>query len=141
MTVLDSILTKSVGHFEENKFSVGCHQFCWTAVQNWLKPTILVKVQSMKDSSKTKMNTIVQLGCLISKLLRLFVNFLFVIVIFLPWMVSHCPCFDHFHVLHNGFNFGFQYHETVLLFYSLQTVWQVGKLELFCIFWKIILCS
>ncbi len=26
MTVLDSKPTKSVGHFEENKFSVGCHQ-------------------------------------------------------------------------------------------------------------------
>jgi hypothetical protein len=27
MTALDSKPTKSVGHFEENKFSVGCHQF------------------------------------------------------------------------------------------------------------------
>ncbi len=27
MTVLESKPTKSVGHFEENKFSVGCHQF------------------------------------------------------------------------------------------------------------------
>jgi hypothetical protein len=27
MTVLDSKPTKSVGHFEENKFSVDCHQF------------------------------------------------------------------------------------------------------------------
>jgi hypothetical protein len=27
MAVLDSKLTKSVGHFEENKFSVGCHKF------------------------------------------------------------------------------------------------------------------
>jgi hypothetical protein len=26
-TVLDSKPTTSVGHFEENKFSVGCHQF------------------------------------------------------------------------------------------------------------------
>jgi hypothetical protein len=26
MTVLDSKLTKSVGHFEENKFSVGCQK-------------------------------------------------------------------------------------------------------------------
>jgi hypothetical protein len=39
----------------------------------------------MKDNSKTKMNNIVQLGCLISKLLRLFVNFLSAIVFFLPW--------------------------------------------------------
>jgi hypothetical protein len=38
-------------------------------------------MQSMKDNSKTKMNNIVQLGCLISKLLRLFVNFLSAIVI------------------------------------------------------------
>jgi hypothetical protein len=27
MTVLDIKPTKGVGHFEENKFSVGCHQF------------------------------------------------------------------------------------------------------------------
>jgi hypothetical protein len=27
MTVLDSKPTKRFGHFEENKFSVGCHQF------------------------------------------------------------------------------------------------------------------
>jgi hypothetical protein len=27
MTVLDSKPKKSVGHFEENKFSIGCHQF------------------------------------------------------------------------------------------------------------------
>jgi hypothetical protein len=27
MTVLDSKPTKNVGHFEENKFSVGCHEF------------------------------------------------------------------------------------------------------------------
>ncbi len=26
-TVLDYKLTKNVGHFEENKFSVGCHKF------------------------------------------------------------------------------------------------------------------
>jgi hypothetical protein len=35
----------------------------------------------MKDNSKTKMDNIVQLGCLISKLMRLFVNFLSAIVI------------------------------------------------------------
>jgi hypothetical protein len=34
----------------------------------------------MKDNSKTKMNNIVQLGHLFSKLLRLFVNSLYVIV-------------------------------------------------------------
>jgi hypothetical protein len=33
-TVLDNKPTKSVGHFEENKFSVGCHQFFWIAVQS-----------------------------------------------------------------------------------------------------------
>ncbi len=38
-------------------------------------------MQSMKDNSKTKMNNIVQLGCLISKLPRLFVNFLSAIVV------------------------------------------------------------
>jgi hypothetical protein len=27
MTVLEDRRTKSAGHFEENKFSVGCHQF------------------------------------------------------------------------------------------------------------------
>jgi hypothetical protein len=27
MTVLDDKPTKNVGHFEENEFSVGCHQF------------------------------------------------------------------------------------------------------------------
>jgi hypothetical protein len=38
-------------------------------------------MQSMKDNSKTKMNNIAQLGCLISELLRLFVNFLSTIVV------------------------------------------------------------
>ncbi len=74
MTVLDSKPTKSVGRFEENKFSVGGHQFCWNAVQNWSEPTILDKMQSIKGNWKTKLNTFVQLGCLFAKLPRLFVR-------------------------------------------------------------------
>ncbi len=76
MTVLDSKPTKSVGHFEENKF------FCWQSpisdellskvdqnIQFWTKCSQSKKIKTIK------MNNIVQLGCLISKLPRLFVKF------------------------------------------------------------------
>ncbi len=65
-----------LGILKKTSFLLAVTNFCWTVVQSWSKPTILDKMQSIKDNSKTNMNNIVQLGCLISKLLRLFVNFL-----------------------------------------------------------------
>jgi hypothetical protein len=79
-TVLDSKSTKSVGHFEENKFSVGSHQFLLDWYSKLIKTFNLDNFQSIKDNSKTKMNNIVQSGCLFSKLLRFFVDFLSTIV-------------------------------------------------------------
>jgi hypothetical protein len=60
---------------EGNKFSVGGHQFLLECCPKLIKPTILNKIQTMKGNLKTKMNNIVQLGCLFSKLPSLFVNF------------------------------------------------------------------
>ena len=81
MTVLDNKPTISVRHFEENEFSVGGQQFFFNAVQIRSKSTISDKMQSTKGNCKTKMNNIVQLGCLFSKLPRLFVDCSSVIVI------------------------------------------------------------
>jgi hypothetical protein len=54
-------------------------------------------MQSMKDNSKIKMNNIVQLGCLISKLLRLFVDFPSAIVgIFYGELPTQCCAYDAF---------------------------------------------
>jgi hypothetical protein len=81
MTVLDSKLTKSVGHFEENKFSVGGHQFlldcCPKLITTYNFGQSAVNKRQFKD--KNEQYCAVRLF-----LLRLFVNFLSVIVIFLP---------------------------------------------------------
>ncbi len=66
---------------------------CWNAVQSWSKPTILDKTQSIKDNWKTKMNNVVQLDCLLSKLPRLFVDFLSAIVI-----IFYRVSFPHIHM-------------------------------------------
>jgi hypothetical protein len=44
MTVLDDKLTKIVEHFENNKFSVSCHQF----LLDCSKPTILDRMGTIK---------------------------------------------------------------------------------------------
>ncbi len=67
--------------FEENKFSVSGHQFLLQCCPKLIKT--IDKTQSIQANLKTKMNNIVQLGCLFSKLQRLFVNFPCVNVIFL----------------------------------------------------------
>jgi hypothetical protein len=74
MTVLDSKSTKSVGHFEENKFSVGGHQFLLECCPKLIKTYKFGQNAVKKSQFKNKMNNIVQLVCLCSKLLRLFVH-------------------------------------------------------------------
>ncbi len=64
-----------MGILKKTSFLLVVTNLCWNAVQSWSKPTILDKLQSIKDNWKTKMNNIVQLGCLFSKLMRLFVDF------------------------------------------------------------------
>jgi hypothetical protein len=76
MTVLDDKLTKSVSHFEENKFCVGGHQFLLDCCPKLIKNYNFIQNGIDKRQLKIKMNNIVQLGCLFSKLPRLFVNFL-----------------------------------------------------------------
>ncbi len=78
--VLDSKPTKSVGHFEENKFSVGCHQLLLDFCSKLIKTYNFG--QKFSQWKKTKMNNIVQSGCLILKLLILFVDFPSAIVSF-----------------------------------------------------------
>ncbi len=71
-TVLDSKQTKSVGHFIGNNISVGGHQFLLECCPK------LIKTYNFGQNERqliTKMNNIVQLGCLFSKLPRFFVNF------------------------------------------------------------------
>ena len=41
LTVLDDILTKTVGHFEESKFSVLCHPFLLDCCSKLIKTYIL----------------------------------------------------------------------------------------------------
>jgi hypothetical protein len=77
MTILNSKLTKSVGHFEENKFSVGSQKFLLECCPKLIKTYNFV--QNAADRRQLK-NNIVQLGCLFSKLPKLFVNFLSAIV-------------------------------------------------------------
>jgi hypothetical protein len=80
MTVLDNKPTKSVGHFEEHKFSVGGHQFWLECCPKLIKTYNLGQNAVDKGQLKNNINNFVQLGCLISKLPRLFVNFLSAIV-------------------------------------------------------------
>jgi hypothetical protein len=74
-SVLNSKPTKIVGHFEENKFSVGGHQFFLEYCPKLIKTYNFGQNALNKRQLKTKMNNIVQLGCLFLKLARLFVNF------------------------------------------------------------------
>ncbi len=74
-TVLDSKLTKSVGRFEENKFSVGGHQFLLEYCPKLIKTYNFTQNAVNKRQLKNKMKNTVQLGCLFLKLLKLFVNF------------------------------------------------------------------
>ncbi len=77
MTVLDSKPTKSVGHFEESKFFVGCHQFLLECCPKLIKTYNFGQKAVNKRQLKNKNE---QLGCLFSKLPRLFVDFLSKIV-------------------------------------------------------------
>ncbi len=71
-TVLGSKPTKSVGHFEGNRFSVGCHKFLVDYCPKLIKTYNFG--QNAVNKRQLKSN-IVQLGYLFSKLQRLFVNF------------------------------------------------------------------
>ncbi len=66
---------KVLGILKKTSFLLSVTNFCWNSVQSWSKPKILDKMQSIKYNWKTKMNNIVHLGCLFSKLPRIFVNF------------------------------------------------------------------
>ncbi len=59
---------------KKTSFLLAVTNFCWNVVQSWSKPTILDKMQSIKDNWKMKMNYIVQLDYLFSKLPWSFVN-------------------------------------------------------------------
>jgi hypothetical protein len=45
MTVLDNEPTNGAGDFEDNKFSVGCHQFLLECCPKMIK----IKMQTIKD--------------------------------------------------------------------------------------------
>ena len=80
-TVLDRKPAKSVGQFEENKFSVGGHLFLLECCSKLIKTYNFGQNAVNERQFKNKMCNIVQFGCLISKLLRLFVDFLSAIVV------------------------------------------------------------
>jgi hypothetical protein len=75
---LDSKPTKSVGHFEENKFSVGGHQILLECCPKLIKTYNFGQNVVNKSQFKSKNEQFCALG---SKLLRLFVNFPSAIVI------------------------------------------------------------
>jgi hypothetical protein len=54
MTVLDDNPAKSAGHFEENKFSVGCHQFLADFCPKLIKTYNLGQIAFNKRQRKTK---------------------------------------------------------------------------------------
>jgi hypothetical protein len=64
MKVLDSKPTKSVGHFEENKFSVGCHQFllefCPKLIKTYNFGQNAVNTRQLKNKNKQYSENIVQ---------------------------------------------------------------------------------
>ncbi len=64
-----------MGILKQTSFLLAVTNFCCNAFQSWSKPTILEKMQSIKDIWITKMYNIVQLGCLFSKLQILFLDF------------------------------------------------------------------
>ncbi len=77
---------RGVGHFEENKFSVGGHQYCPQLIITYNFGQNAVN----KSQFKNKMNNIGQLSCLFSKLPRLFVNFPSLIVVIFYRDTSRC---------------------------------------------------
>ncbi len=72
---MDSKPTKSVGHFEENKFPVGGHQFLLECCPKLIKTYNHGQNAVNKSQFKNKNEQFCALGCLFSKLPRLFVNF------------------------------------------------------------------
>jgi hypothetical protein len=74
-TVLDSKPTKSVGHFEENKFSFGGHQFLLECCPKLIKTHNFGQNAVNKSQLRNKNEQFCALGCLFSKLPRLFVDF------------------------------------------------------------------
>jgi hypothetical protein len=78
---LDSKPTKSVGHFEENKFSVGGHQFLLECCPKLIKTYNFEQNAVNKSQFKNKNEQYCALVCLFSKLPRLLVNFPSAIVI------------------------------------------------------------
>jgi hypothetical protein len=81
-TVLDSKPTKSIGRFEENKFSVGCHQFLLECCPKLIKTYNFGQNAANKRQLKNKNQQYCAVKFLFSKLLRLFVNFSSAIVRF-----------------------------------------------------------
>jgi hypothetical protein len=77
---LDSKPTKSVGHFEENKFSVGGHQFLLECCPKLIKTYNFGQNAANKRQMKNKNEQYCAVRLFISKLARLFVNFLSAIV-------------------------------------------------------------
>ncbi len=78
---MDSKPTKSVGHFEENKFSVGGHQFLLECCSKLIKTYNFGQKAVNKGQFKNKNEQYCALGCLFSKLPRLLVDFLSMIVV------------------------------------------------------------
>jgi hypothetical protein len=78
---LDSKPTKSVEHFEENNFSVGGHQFLLECCPKLIKTYNFVQNAVTKSQFKNKNEQYCALGCLFSKLSRLFADFLSAIVV------------------------------------------------------------
>jgi hypothetical protein len=73
MTVLDSKPTKSVGHFEENKFSAGYHQFLLECCPKLIKTYNFGQNAVNKRQLKNKNEQYCFVRLFISKLSRLFV--------------------------------------------------------------------
>jgi len=63
--------TKSVGHFEENKFSAGGHQFLLDSCPKLIKTYNLGQIA---DNKRQMINENGQQDCLFSKRLKVFVN-------------------------------------------------------------------
>ncbi len=74
MTVLDSKRLKKVGHFEENKFSVGSHQFLLECCPKLIKTYNFGQNACNKSQFKNKDEQYCLFGCLFSKLPILFVR-------------------------------------------------------------------
>ncbi len=70
-----------LGILKKTSFQLAVNNFCWTAVQNLSKPTILDKKQSMKDNSKTKNEQYCAVRLFKFKVAETFVDFLSAIVV------------------------------------------------------------